>query len=67
MPTIELKKARLCVNCNLLHEGWTCPRCGENGFGYFIEPWLNKTLKQIEEMRDRIGGRNGNQVKQAHA
>ena len=47
--TIELKDARLCMNCNLIHTGWTCPKCGESGTSYWLQPWLDGTVKKWEE------------------
>lgn len=42
MALIELYKAVLCLDCNLIHEDVICPRCA-SAQGYLITDWIKET------------------------
>ena len=52
MPSIPLGKALLCIDCNTIHGGQSCP-CGSSGPSYPMKPWVDNTgdgiLKKREE------------------
>ena len=37
---MKIKEARLCVNCDEIHKGYTCPKCGV-GPSYWIALWID--------------------------
>jgi len=50
---IDLKEARLCLTCKILHTSWSCPRCGW-GPSYFIGEWVKPIAKEIVRVRKEM-------------
>ena len=46
---MKIKEARLCVNCDEIHKGYTCPKCGV-GPSYWIALWID--LLHLQDLRD---------------
>lgn len=36
---MKLKDAMICINCEEIHTGWTCPKCAK-GPSYHLDFWI---------------------------
>ena len=64
---MQLRKARLCIDCEELHDQWQCPVCASETFA-FITRWMpaperrkkpRTASSQAERMSDRVDIRGG--------
>ena len=47
-PYIELKRARLCLDCEMIFEGPACPACTSGSF-VPVTRWIRPTVRQESE------------------
>ncbi len=64
---MQLRKARLCIDCEELHDQWRCPVCASETFA-FITRWMpaperrkkpRSASSEVERMSPRVGVRGG--------
>lgn len=55
---MNLKKARICIDCETIYEGWdcACPKCGNHVTFYLIK-WCPSI---VDTRQDFIPAHNGN-------
>lgn len=65
--TVNIKEAKLCIECDEIFEGVSCPKCGGQSFAW-VNPWLSAPEAKAEYFRmvgnlppryNRVNGRVG--------
>lgn len=46
---LRLRDAMVCLNCEAIHRGYTCPRCGK-GPSYHVSNWIKPI--EADHLRD---------------
>jgi hypothetical protein len=45
MNAIDLNRAKLCLNCDMIYDGEECPRCAQDVY-WWVKKWLTVQAKE---------------------